>query len=140
MKKFKNIQNDLFFVTILFFLIGMINITFVIFAIFCFVLPFYYYLRYSKKVWCQYICPRAGMFNKLLSKISLNLSIPKIITGKFMKSFFVNYFFVSLTIVIFSTIMVSLGRVMPINHVRFFLVFKIPFDLPQLITINAPQK
>jgi hypothetical protein len=137
MKNFRNVQNNLFFITILFFFVSMINITFAILAVVCFILPFYYYLKYKKKIWCQYICPRAGMFNVLLSKISLNLKAPKILSGKFIKEFFTNYFFVSLTVVIFSTFMVYIGKIMPMTQVRFFLFFVVPFDLPQLININA---
>lgn len=136
MKK-KNYQNILFIYTILFFIVGVINISFAIVGLICFITPFVLYAIYKEKVWCKYFCPRAGFFNKVISKISFKRKIPKWITRKILKDAFLVYFGTNIILIIMSTIMVALGRMYPLDEVRFFILFRLPFDLPQLLDITS---
>ncbi len=138
-REWKNVQDSLFFVTILTLLLGLINITFVLAGLLCFTLPFYFYFRYNRqKIWCRYICPRSGMFTRLVSKVNIGLKTPKWLTGKKAKRFVVSYFIFYMTFVTFTTTVVALGYRDPIEQFRFLMVFRMP-DLPQLITITAPE-
>lgn len=86
MKKIKkSYQNSLFFITILFFLLGIVNISLAVLGLICFTIPLVQYAIYKHKIWCKYYCPRAGLFNRLLSKISLKKKLPKFMTGKRIK-------------------------------------------------------
>ncbi len=135
----KNIQNQLFIITILFFLIGIVHISFSIIGLLCFILPFILYYKTKDKVWCKYYCPRAGMFVKLLSKISLRKKAPKWLTGQRIKKIVVYYFGINVFFATMSTIMTSIGKIEAIDYVRFLIVFKAPFELPQLMDINMPM-
>lgn len=138
MKTFKNYQNTLFLATIFFFIISMVHISFALLGIFCFVVPFLQYYIYKEKVWCKYYCPRAGFFTRIIGKISLKRKPPKFLKGKKLQETVVAYFAANLFFVIMSTIMVGLGRIAPIDFVRFLVVFQAPFDLPQLYNIPFP--
>lgn len=134
--KFKHLSKKLFFIPLLFFVLGIININLSLLGLICFILPFIFLAKYRKKIWCQYYCPRSGMLQVLLTKFSLKLKPPKWLTSKNIKEFFVYYFFVSLFIISYSTWVVYQGKVLPLTHLRFFLIFKIPLQLPQLIDFS----
>lgn len=138
-KKRRNIQEDLFWITILFFILGMIHISFSIIGLLCFVLPFIMYYRSKDRVWCKYYCPRAGMFTKILTKFSLHLKLPKWLKGRRIKKIVVYYFGINIFFATMSTIMTSIGRIQMLDYVRFMIVFRAPFTLPQLLTINLPD-
>lgn len=138
-KILKNHQDTFFVITILFFILGIINISLSIIGILCFVIPFIQYYIYKEKVWCKYHCPRAGLFNKLLRKISLKKKIPKLFTTRRVKEIVVIYFAINIFFAIMSTIMVTVGRIEPIDYVRFLIIFKAPFTLPQLLSLHAPD-
>ena len=137
--KHKNIQDQLFWITLLFFIIGMINISFALVGVLCFTIPFIMYYREKDKVWCKYYCPRAGMFTKLLTKVSLHLKVPRWLTSNRMKKIVLYYFGINIFFATMSTIMTTLGRIEMIDYVRFMIAFKAPFTLPQLITLNLPD-
>ncbi len=134
----KNIQNQLFWITLLFFLIGMIHISFSIIGILCFVLPFVLYFRYRNKVWCKKICPRSGYFNKIISKINIGLNPPRWFAKMGLKKAVLIYFAVNLFFVTMSTIMVSIGRINPIEQIRFLILFALPIELPQILELYMP--
>jgi hypothetical protein len=136
-KEWKNMQSSLFVVTILFFLIGMIHISFATVGLLCFGVPLYLYLKYKEKVWCKHICPRAGFFTKVLSKINIGLKPPQFLAGAEFRKAVVIYFAINLFFVTMSTIMVSIGRLEPIEMVRFMIVYSIPLKLPQLLDLNV---
>lgn len=136
-KKFTNYQDSLFIITILFFILGMIHITFAIVGLLCFIFPFILFGIYKEKIWCKFYCPRAGFFMRLLSKISLKKKVPKVFKGKGLKRAVVIYFTINLFFITMSTIMVSIGKVPPLDKVRFMILFTIPFDLPQLLNISV---
>lgn len=133
----KNIQNQLFWITILFFVLGFINISFSIIGLICFALPFVQYYKYKDKVWCKYYCPRAGYFSMIISKINLGLNVPKSLTNSRARKIVAYYFAVNLFFVTMSTIMVSIGRIPPIEQIRFLIVFPLPVKLPQLLAFDV---
>ena len=52
----------LFLGTILFFILGVVHISFALLGFICMVTPFVLYLKTGKKLWCQIYCPRAALF------------------------------------------------------------------------------
>ncbi len=133
----KNVQNELLWITIIFFVIGMIHITFSIIGLLCFIIPFALYFKYKKNLWCKNLCPRAGYFNKVVSKVNIGLKSPKLFTKLGFKKAVVIYFGINLFFVTMSTIMVSLGRIDAIEHIRFLIVFTLPIRLPQLLDLDV---
>ena len=103
------------------------------------VYPFLLYVKYKDKIWCNYYCPRAGFFTKILSKISFKIKPPKWLTGETTKQFAIYYFAINAIFIIFSTIMVYLNRLQSMEYLRFFMMFRVPFELPQLMTIVLPK-
>ncbi|SHH34422.1 hypothetical protein [Clostridium grantii] len=138
-KKFTNYQDSFFIITILFFILGMIHISFSILGFLCFITPFVLFGIYKDKIWCKYYCPRAGFFMRFLSKISLKKKLPKVLKTEGFKRGVVIYFIINLFFVTMSTIMVSLGKVAPMGEIRFMILFTMPFDLPQLLNISLPN-
>ncbi len=134
----KDRKNQLLYIVLAFFIMGMINMTFSILGIFCMVFPFVLYAKYKERIWCKYICPRAGFFQKVIGKISLNIKPPKFFTGETMKQITINYFIVNILFIIFSTVMVYLGKLAPMIYLRFFIAFKIPITIPQLLVLDLP--
>lgn len=124
--------DTLFLVVILFFTLSMIHIAFAWLGLICMILPFILYYQSKEKLWCKYYCPRASFFLKILNKISFGMKIPKWMKAKDIKIFVVYYFAINLFFATMSSIMVSTGRMEPLNFVRIFMLFKAPFTLPQL--------
>ncbi len=115
----------------------MIHISFALVGFLCFVIPFVQYYIYKDKVWCKYVCPRAGYFSRVIGKINLGMKVPKLFKKVGLKrGGVVIYFAINLFFVIMSTIMVSLGRVNPIEQIRFLIAFTLPFELPQVMTFE----
>ncbi len=125
-----------FLMTISVFLVAFININLVLVALFCFTFPFVIAAITKKQKWCRSICPRKSMFLKVISKISLKRKAPKFLTSKFLRTFFVVYFAIFLSVVMLSTYMVYQGTIEPILHVKFFLFFD-AFNLPQVFTLEG---
>lgn len=137
-KHVKNIQNQIFWITLLFFVLGLLHITFALVGLMCFIIPFVQYYQYKDKVWCKYYCPRAGFFNRIISRINLGLRSPKFLAKVSVKKAVVGYLALNLFFVTMSTTMVALGRIPPIEMVRFLIVFPLPLELPQLFNFAAP--
>jgi polyferredoxin len=136
----KNYQNSLLFVTVVFFLIGIVNISFSIIGLLCFIIPFVLFKKYKEQVWCKYYCPRAGLFIAVMSRISLRKKLPKFLKSSRAKKIVLVYFVLNVFFALMSTIMVTLGRMEPIDHVRFLMAFRAPFTLPQMINLDiAPM-
>ncbi len=132
----KNIQNRLFFATILVFIIGMVNISFTLLAFVCFITPFVLYFKSGKPLWCRYICPRAGMFTKFLSKISLKKKMPRLLRSNNLKKLVIGYFIFNMTLAVVTSFMVASGRITGLEHIRFLMFFRLPFELPQILTLD----
>lgn len=133
-----NYQDRLFFITILFFLIGFVHISFAIAGLICFIIPFILFAVYKDKVWCKYFCPRAGFLNKILGKISLKKELPKWLTGKRIKNIVLIYFGLNLFFIAMSTTAVSLGAIEPIEQIRFMIMFPLPVTMPQMLDLAVP--
>lgn len=136
--KYTNYQDTLFFITILFFIVGMVHVSFSILGFLCFSLPFYYYIKYKDKFWCKYICPRAGLFNTIISKVNIGLKTPKIFSENWLKKVVIIYFAINLFFVTMSTTAVTFGRIQPIEQIRFLIIFRLPIILPQLFELSVP--
>ncbi len=126
-KKFRNIQQDLYFITILVLTVGIININLTLLGLSCFILPFYYFLKYKDKVWCKYICPRSGFFTKIISKINLGKKSPKWLLSKKTKYGVLAYFMFFMTFAAITTVQVAMGLREPSQQVNFLVFFEVPF-------------
>ena len=138
-KPFRNYQNTLFLITPIFFALGFIHISLALLGILCFTIPLIQYKIYHQQIWCKYYCPRAGLFVKLLTKVSLHKPLPKIMRGPRLKKFFLTYFTLNLFFASMSTLMVSLGRMEAMEYLRFFIILPLPFEFPQLLNLSFPS-
>ncbi len=132
----KNIQNQLFFFTIIFFGLGMIHISLALVGLLCFTIPFIQYFIHKDKIWCKYVCPRAGFFNRVIAKINLGIKPPRFLTTASTKDIVVTYFAINLFFVAMSTIMVGVGRIAPLEEIRFMIYFTVPIRLPQMLSVE----
>ncbi len=137
-KQWNNIQKQIFFITILTLLVGLINITFTLIGLSCFILPFYFYFKYKDKIWCKYICPRSGFFLRVISKVNLGLQQPKWLTSKRTRYGVLIYFITFMSFAIVSTVLVALDLRQVNEHVSFLAFFKLPY-FPQLIYFTVPD-
>ena len=135
----KSYQNQLFFVTIIFFILGFIHISLALLGAACFIIPFIQYIKYKDKVWCKRYCPRAGIFNRIISKVNLGRPIPKWLTDKKVRKGVVVYFAINLFMATMSTLMVSMSRIDPIEQVRFLIVFGLSGPMPQMLDWTLPS-
>ncbi len=126
-KKWRNIQQDLYFVTILILLLGLININLTLIGLTCFILPFYFYFKYKDKIWCKYICPRSGFFTKIISKVNLGKKSPKWLISKNTKYGVLAYFMIFMLFAVVTTVMVAFELRVPSQQVKFLVIFKVPF-------------
>lgn len=133
----RNIQNQIFWITVLFFGLGLLHVSFSIAGLLCFILPFIQYRKYKDRVWCKSFCPRAGFFNRVISKINMGGTPPGFLMKTSVKKAVVAYFTINLIFVTLSTTMVTLGRIPPIEQIRFLIAFPLPVQLPQLLTLHV---
>ncbi len=117
----------------------MINITFALIGLLCYISPVILYFKHHDKTWCQKYCPRASFLNKTLGKVSLHLKRPKWLSSSDVKLFFILYLGLNMFIAIMSTLGVASGRIEPLSFIRLFMFYKVPLTLPQLISIPAPS-
>ena len=139
MKNKFNLQDISFLYTIAIFGLSMVHIGFALLGLACYAGAVGFYLVNKDKTWCTKICPRASFLNKTLSKISLHKKLPKNLTHQKVKSFFVWYMSLNFFLASMSTIMVVLGRMEGLLHVRLFMAFQAPFTLPQLLSFQLPE-
>lgn len=127
-------SNITFIFTILFFALGLFNLLFAYLGFICMLLPFLFLIRDKRKSWCQKYCPRANFYEVLFRGHSLTgRAAPQFLTGKRARKIMLVYFLVNLFMLTMSTIMVSVGRVDAMTHLRFLIAFQLPFTVPQLI-------
>ncbi|MDF2519449.1 MAG: hypothetical protein K0R84_77 [Clostridia bacterium] len=131
----------LYIFTILFFALGIFNITFAWLGFICMILPFVLLIRDKKKTWCQKYCPRASLLSAVYrGRKSKGRRTPEWLAKVDAKTFFLAYFGANLFILMMSTIMVFRGRIEAMDHVRFLIAFQLPWDIPQLINVpNIPD-
>ncbi|WP_027399691.1 hypothetical protein [Anaerovorax odorimutans] len=123
----------LYLITILYFVLGIINIHFALIGMICMIIPIILLFKNRKKTWCQGYCPRASLYSnsgKVTSKYSLKVPL-SFVKGK-IKWIVLAYFVLSLTIIIKSTIMVSLDKAIPVDYLKFLLIFPLE-GIPQLL-------
>jgi len=131
--------NWLFMGTILFFALGLVHIIFSWLGVLCMVTPFIMAIRNGKKPWCsQPYCPRAHFFIRFLSRFSLNKKAPVVLFSEKTKQLVLRLFCINLFFASMSTLMVYLGRLEPMLYVRFLMAFPMPFELPQLLSLDLP--
>lgn len=133
-----NWRDNLYIVTILFFILGFVNIIFAWLGFVCMILPFVFLAKDKKKTWCQRYCPRAGLFRKVFNGRSLTgKAAPSWLTKGRGKWIVLTYFMINLFILTMSTVMVFKGRREAMETVRFLIAFKLPWDMPQLLNIGG---
>ncbi len=135
-KNWKNIQKQIFFITVLTLLIGIVNITFTLVGLSCFILPFYFYFKYKDKIWCKHICPRSGFFLRVVSKVNIGLKHPKWLTNKRTRYGVLIYFLSFMSFAIVSTVLVALDLKQVNEQVSFLVIFKLPY-FPQLFDLTV---
>lgn len=124
----------LFSITILFFVLGFVNIHFSLLGILCMGLPFVLLIKNEKKVWCQGYCPRASLYTRFgKAKKWKGLKTPKIFINGNLKWIMLIYFGVSMFFIIMSTISVAKGIREPMDYLRFLIFIPIPYEMPQII-------
>lgn len=125
--------------TILYFLLGFVNIHFSFLALGCMIIPFILLLRKRKNNWCSGICPRADYLS-LFRFVNFRLKAPKWLFGNNMKNNILVYFCINILFITMSTFMVRAGRMLPIDKIRLFIAFQLPIDLPQIIptSLDSP--
>jgi hypothetical protein len=121
--------------TILFFMLGFVNIYFSYLALGCMILPFILLTGKKKNVWCHGICPRADYLS-LFRFFNLGFKAPKWLFSEKMKNNIFMYFCLNLMFITMSTIMVASGNMAPIDKVRLFIAFQLPWDMPQLLVLQ----
>lgn len=136
---FANIRNNkyLFIITIAYFILGFINIQFALLGFMCLMLPLVLLVRTNRKMYCQGYCPRANLFMRV-GKVTNEISrkTPDFFINGKLKWIVLIYFGLNLLMITMSTIRVAVGLMEPLELLRFLIVFKIPFDIPQIIKIN----
>ncbi len=136
---FKNLKNNkyLFIITILYFTLGFVNIHFSLLGLICMLLPFALLVKTNKKTYCQGYCPRANLYTKAGKIVRKNSrKTPMFFIKGNMKWIMLSYFGISLFFIVMSTIRVASDLMIPLEQLRFLIVFKIPFNMVQLIEIN----
>lgn len=127
----------LFTVTLIYFLLGFIDVHFGLLGILCMFIPLFLLFKTKKKTYCQGYCPRANLFTTTKKKFSIsNLPSPEIFTKGNFKWFMLGYFFFNLVLIIFSTFNAyKTGN--GILSLKFYVLIN-GFELPQLLNLNAP--
>jgi len=126
-----NKRIPLYIITTAYFILGIINITFAFFALSCMVIPFFLLYRNKEKSWCKKYCPRADYLN-LFRVFKTGFKIPRWLTSEKMKKMVFQYFCMNLLFIAMSTFMVRSGNILPIDNIRFLIVFESPWKFPQL--------
>lgn len=131
--------NWLFMGTILFFTFGLFHIVFSWLGLICMITPFIMAIRTGKKPWCSRpYCPRAHFFIRFLSRFSLNKKAPEGLFSEKTKQLVLRLFCINLFFAGMSTLMVYLGRLEPMLYIRFLMAFPMPFELPQILSLDLP--
>ncbi|MBI9097485.1 MAG: 4Fe-4S binding protein [Spirochaetaceae bacterium] len=123
----------LYLITLSYFILAFLNITFALLALVCMAVPFILLFKNREKTWCTNYCPRVDYFS-LFRIFKTGFKIPKWFTDERLKKFVFQYFCINVFFIIMSTVMVSRGNFAPIDNIRFLIAFEIPGTLPQLWT------
>ena len=123
-------------ITLLYFILPFIHIGLALAGLICMALPFILLYRDRKLSWCGAYCPRAHFlwFINFRKKPAAVPALFKGDRGEKLRGIILNYFCFNLMFVVISSIMVGSGSMPPIDRVRLFIVFQLPFQLPQLLS------
>ena len=69
----------------------------------------------------------------MFRRINFGIKPPKWFSGQSVIEGVLSYFCVNIMLITMSTIMVALGRFVPIDRVRLFIILQIPYKFPQII-------
>lgn len=133
----RNWKNYLYIITVLFFILGFINILFAWLGFACMVLPFILLVKNQRKTWCQQYCPRASLFDLHRNLPFVRKAAPKWLTMGRMKWMILGYFAFNLFVLTMSTVMVFKGRIAAMENIRFLLAIKLPWEIPQLFSFSG---
>lgn len=130
-------KNKRFFagLTITYFFLPLINIYFAFLAVFCMGIPFYLLIKSHKNKWCSGICPRADYLS-FFRVFSFGKKAPQWLLGDRFKRNLLMYFCLNLMFIAMSSFAVYSGNIAPIDKIRLFIAFQLPWDMPQLFKIN----
>ncbi len=131
-----SLSRQLYWITLLYFALGFINITLAMSALACMVTPFVLAGKTGKKAWCTGYCPRAD-FLTLFGRISRKRKMPEWMKKANLKNLILSYFCLNLMFIGLSTTMVHQGQIPPIDRIRLFILFELPVALPQLIAFSS---
>lgn len=126
----------LFIITIVYFVLGIINIHFALLGILCMGIPLVLLFKNRKKTWCQKYCPRAKLYT-VCGKAACKYSrkTPTFFVKGPMKWIMLTYFMFSLTNIIISTVAVANGK--PAGEaVKFLFLLKLPY-FPQVFSFDS---
>jgi hypothetical protein len=135
----QNLHNKkfLFSITVLFFVLGFVNIHFALLGILCMALPIVLLVRNQKKTWCQGYCPRASLFVTLgKGKKTNKRTTPLYFLKGDMKWYVFAYFGINLFFISISTIRVAAGAMAPMNYLRFLFFIPVHEQFPQLFEMS----
>lgn len=134
----QNKRTDYFFLlTVTFFTLGFFNIIFAWAGFACLILPFVFLAKDGKKTWCNNYCGRSSLFRVLFQGKSLTGSFgPDWLVKGRGKWIMLTYFCFNLFILTMSTIRVFLGKMEPVEQVRFLIAFPLPWSMPQILNIG----
>lgn len=121
--------------TILYFVLGFINIYFSFLALACMIIPFILLFKSKKNVWCSGVCPRADYLD-LFRFVNFKVKPPVWLFSEKTKNNLFMFFCANLMFITLSIFMVSQGRMLPIDKIRLFIAFQLPWDMPQLWTLS----
>lgn len=123
-------------ITILYFFLPFIHMSLALTAILCMGLPFALTYSTGRKIWCSSYCPRSYWmdFSGLLGK---NRKAPKKLISPKARRIVLIYFCVNFLFITMSSIMVGLGRVEPMDVIRFFILIPTDWRLPQLLNLGT---
>ncbi len=126
----------LYVFTLIYFLLGFVNIHLALLGVFCMIIPFVLVLRDRRKTWCTAYCPRASFFSLIGNRKKRKVrTLPKFIVNGNLKDILLIYFILNLSFVTMSTIGVATGMILPMKYLRFLIVFPLPFQMPQLVEL-----
>lgn len=128
-------MDRLYLVPVFYFLLGFVHMTFALLALLCMVLPFIMAYRDRRLSWCSGTCPRAGLF-KRVGRLTTDRPVNRRIISKRTRGWVLTYFCINMTFILLSTVMVSIGRIAPIDRIRFLILFELPLQIPQVLELG----
>ncbi len=134
--KLKQSKRFLALITFVYFLLPFIHIGLALAGLVCMAFPFILLYRHNRLSWCCSYCPRAQLLSSIRIRKTLP-SVPEMLKkekGAKIRGMVLNYFCLNLMFILVSSVMVAAGSMAPIDRIRLFIVFELPFHIPQLLS------